>query len=333
MRAILCDHYGPPEELVLGDLASPVAGPGQVAIAVKACGINFPDVLMLEGKYQSRPDFPFSPGGELAGVVTGVGDGVTGLSVGDAVIARVGNGGLREETLATLDRCVPMPKGMDFAAAASLSLTYGTARHALTDRGELKAGETLLVLGAAGGVGLACIDLGKMAGARVIAGASSQEKVDLALSRGADAGFVYPSGVMDRGQQRELSDTLKTLTEGKGCDVVVDPVGGDYAEPVVRAMAWRGRYLVIGFATGAIPNLPLNLALLKGCDIRGVNYGDLSNREPALYREQLAEVLAWAAEGKIKPYISATFPLERAGEAIRMLADRKAQGKVVVTVG
>lgn len=249
MKAILCEQFGPPEALVLADVPEPEPGRGQVAIDVRACGLNFPDVLMLEGKYQSRPDFPFSPGGELAGVVRSVGPQVSGFAPGDRVIARVGHGGLREQALAQAGRCVRMPDALDFPPAAGLLLTYGTAYHALADRAALTAGETLVVLGAAGGVGLAAVELGKLMGARVIAGASTKEKVDLALSRGAEAGFVYPEGPLSREQQRALSEMIKQLTGG-GADVMCDPVGGDYAEPALRAMAWEGRYLVIGFAAG-----------------------------------------------------------------------------------
>ncbi|OJX28007.1 MAG: NADPH:quinone oxidoreductase [Burkholderiales bacterium 68-12] len=331
MKAILCEQFGPPEALVLADVPEPEPGRGQVAIDVRACGLNFPDVLMLEGKYQSRPDFPFSPGGELAGVVRSVGPQVSGFAPGDRVIARVGHGGLREQALAQAGRCVRMPDALDFPPAAGLLLTYGTAYHALADRAALTAGETLVVLGAAGGVGLAAVELGKLMGARVIAGASTKEKVDLALSRGAEAGFVYPEGPLSREQQRALSEMIKQLTGG-GADVMCDPVGGDYAEPALRAMAWEGRYLVIGFAAGAIPSLPLNLLLLKGCDIRGVFYGELAVRDPDRNRQLLADLLTWAAEGRIAPHVSEEFPLARAGEAICLLADRRALGKVIVTI-
>jgi NADPH2:quinone reductase len=332
MKAMLCTAYGPPETLVLSDVPSPKAGPGQLVVSVKACGVNFPDVLIIENKYQFKPPLPFAPGAEIAGVVKEIGEGVTRFKAGDRVIASVGNGGMQEEIVADPNRCIPMPDGMDFETGAGLILTYGTSHYALKDRAKLKAGETLVVLGAAGGVGLAAVELGKAMGAHVIAAASSQEKVDLAKKHGADDGFVYATGKLSRDQQKEFSDQIKNATGGKGADVLYDPVGGDYAEPAVRAMAWEGRYLVIGFVAG-IPSVPLNLTLLKSCDIQGVFWGAFTARDPKRNQEHLAEIMRWTVEGKIKPYISARFPLARAGEAIRMLADRKAQGKVIVTMG
>lgn len=331
MKAMLCSAYGPPETLILSDIPSPKAGPGQVVISVKACGVNFPDVLIIENKYQFKPPLPFAPGAEIAGVVKELGEGVTRFKVGDRVIASVGNGGMQEEVSADQNRCIPMPDEMDFEIGSGLVLTYGTSHYALKDRAKLKAGETLVVLGAAGGVGLAAVELGKAMGARVIAGASTQEKVDLAKKHGADDGFVYPSGKLSRDQQKEFSEQIKKATDGRGADVLYDPVGGDYAEPAVRAMNWEGRYLVIGFTAG-IPSVPLNLTLLKSCDIQGVFWGAFTARNPKRNQEHLAEIMRWTVEGKIKPYISARFPLARAGEAIRMLADRKAQGKVIVTM-
>ena len=331
MKAMLCSAYGPPETLILSDIPSPKAGPGQVVISVKACGVNFPDVLIIENKYQFKPPLPFAPGAEIAGVVKELGEGVTRFKVGDRVIASVGSGGMQEEVSADQNRCIAMPDEMDFETGSGLVLTYGTSHYALKDRAKLKAGETLVVLGAAGGVGLAAVELGKAMGARVIAGASTQEKVDLAKKHGADDGFVYPSGKLSRDQQKEFSEQIKKATGGKGADVLYDPIGGDYAEPAVRAMNWEGRYLVIGFTAG-IPSVPLNLTLLKSCDIQGVFWGAFTARNPKRNQEHLAEIMRWTVEGKIKPYISARFPLARAGEAIRMLADRKAQGKVIVTM-
>jgi len=331
MKAMLCKEYGPPETLVLSDVPSPKPGPGQIVVQVKSCGVNFPDVLIIENKYQFKPALPFAPGAEIAGVVKELGEGVTRVKVGDRVIASVGNGGMQEQVIADPNRCIPMPDGMAFETASALVLTYGTSHYALKDRAKLKAGEILVVLGAAGGVGLAAVELGKAMGARVVAGASSQEKVDLAKKHGADDGFVYPTGKLSRDQQKEFSEQIKQATGGKGADVLYDPVGGDYAEPAVRAMAWEGRYLVIGFTAG-IPSVPLNLTLLKSCDIQGVFWGAFTARNPERNKEHLAEIMRWTVEGKIKPYISARFPLARAGEAIRMLADRKAQGKVVVTM-
>ena len=331
MKAMLCREYGPPETLVLSEVPDPVPGPGQVIVQVKSCGVNFPDVLIIENKYQFKPALPFAPGAEIAGVVKSLGEGVTRVKVGDRVIASVGNGGMQEQVAVDQNRCIPMPDAMDFETGSALILTYGTSHYALKDRAKLKPGETLVVLGAAGGVGLAAVELGKAFGARVVAGASSQEKVDLAKRHGADDGFVYVSGKLSRDQQKEFSEQIKAATGGKGADVLYDPMGGDYAEPAVRAMNWEGRYLVIGFTAG-IPSVPLNLTLLKSCDIQGVFWGAFTARDPKRNQEHLAEIMRWTVEGKIKPFISARFPLARAGEAIRMLADRKAQGKIVVTM-
>ncbi|MGC8535605.1 MAG: NADPH:quinone oxidoreductase family protein [Rhizomicrobium sp.] len=332
MKSLLCKAFGPPENLVLEEVPDLVAGKGQVVIAVKACGVNFPDVLIIEDKYQFKPPLPFAPGAEIAGVVKAVGEGVERPRVGDRVIASCGWGGMAEQVLADAAKCIPMPDDMDFATGSALVLTYGTSHYALKDRAKLRPGENLVVLGAAGGVGLAAVELGKVMGATVIAGASNQEKVDLAIAHGADRGFVYPAGSLDRNQQKELSETIKQLTDGKGADVLYDPVGGDYAEPAVRAMAWEGRYLVIGFAAGAIPRIPLNLTLLKSCDIMGVFWGAFTARNPKRNQEHLAEISRWVREGKLHPHISARFELARGGQAIRMLADRKAKGKVVVTM-
>ncbi|HKD20947.1 MAG TPA: NADPH:quinone oxidoreductase family protein [Rhizomicrobium sp.] len=330
MKAALCTHYGPPEEMVVQDIPGPRAGKGQVVVTVKACGINFPDVLMIQDKYQFKPALPFSPGGEIAGVVKEAGEGVSNVKVGDKVIVSIGSGGLAEEALADASRCIPMPASLDFAVASSFFVTYGTSYHALHDRAHLKAGETLVVLGAAGGVGLSAVELGKAMGAKVVAAASSAEKVALAKAHGADEGFVYPAGRLSKDEQKALSDEIKRLTDGKGADVLYDPVGGDYAEPALRAMNWEGRYLVIGFAAGDIPRVPLNLALLKGCDIVGVFWGASVARNPKASMANLAQITAWIAEGKLKPHVSERIPLARAGEAIRLLMDRKAQGKVVV---
>ncbi len=331
MKAALCTHYGPPEEMVVQDLPNLSAGKGQIVVAVKACGVNFPDALMIQDKYQFKPKLPFSPGGEVAGIVRETGEGVSNVKPGDRVIASIGWGGFAEEAVADASRCVPMPDNLDFAVASSFVITYGTSYHALHDRAHLKPGERLVVLGAAGGVGLSAVELGKVIGAKVIAGASSAEKVALARAHGADDGFVYPAGTLSRDQQKKLSDEIKRLTDGNGADVLYDPVGGDYAEPALRAMNWEGRYLVIGFATGEIPRIPLNLTLLKGCDIVGVFWGASMKRDLESGVANLAQIAKWIAEGKLKPHISAKIPLPRAGEAIRLLMDRKAQGKIVVT--
>jgi NADPH2:quinone reductase len=330
MKAALCTHYGPPEEIVVQDVPSPTPRKGQVVVTIKACGVNFPDVLMIQDKYQFKPALPFSPGGEIAGIVKEAGEGVTAFKPGDRVIVSIGSGGFAEEAVADAARCVPMPANLDFDVASSFFVTYGTSYHALKDRAHIKPGETLVVLGAAGGVGLSAVELGHAMGARVIAAASSQEKVDLAKKHGADDGFVYPTGALSRDQQKALSEDIKRLTGGNGADVLYDPVGGDYAEPALRAMNWQGRYLVIGFAAGDIPRVPLNLTLLKGCDIVGVFWGASMARDPKTGLANLTEITKWIAEGKLKPYVSERIPLARAGEAIRLLMDRKAQGKVVV---
>jgi NADPH2:quinone reductase len=332
MKAALCTHYGPPEEMVVQDVPSPSPRKGQVVISVKACGVNFPDVLMIQDKYQFKPALPFSPGGEIAGIVKEAGEGVTAFKPGDKVIVSIGSGGFAEEAVADAARCVPMPASLDFAVASSFFVTYGTSFHALKDRAHIKPGESLVVLGAAGGVGLSAVELGHAMGARVIAAASSQEKVDLAKKHGADDGFVYPTGALSREQQKALSEDIKRLTGGNGADVLYDPVGGDYAEPALRAMNWEGRYLVIGFAAGDIPRVPLNLTLLKGCDIVGVFWGASMARDPKTGLANLTEITKWIAEGKLKPHVSERIPLARAGEAIRLLMDRKAQGKVVVVM-
>jgi len=330
MKAALCTHYGPPEEMVVQDVPSPSPRKGQVVISVKACGVNFPDVLMIQDKYQFKPALPFSPGGEIAGIVKEAAEGVTAFKPGDRVIVSIGSGGFAEEAVADAARCVPMPANLDFDVASSFFVTYGTSYHALKDRAHIKPGESLVVLGAAGGVGLSAVELGHAMGARVIAAASSQEKVDLAKKHGADDGFVYPTGALSRDQQKALSEDIKRLTGGNGADVLYDPVGGDYAEPALRAMNWEGRYLVIGFAAGEIPRVPLNLTLLKGCDIVGVFWGASMARDPKTGLANLTEITKWIAEGKLKPHVSERIPLARAGEAIRLLMDRKAQGKVVV---
>jgi NADPH2:quinone reductase len=332
MKAMLCTHYGMPEEMELGELPSPKPGKNQVVVSVKACGVNFPDVLMIQDKYQFRPALPFPPGGEVAGTVKELGEGVSNVKVGDRVAVSVGNGGMAEEVVADARRLVPMPANVDFDVASSFIVTYGTSYHALKDRADLKPGEYLVVLGAAGGVGLSAVELGVAMGARVIAGASTQEKVDLAKKHGAVGGFVYPSVPLSRDQQKQLSEDIKQLTGGQGADVLYDPVGDDYAEPCLRAMNWNGRYLVIGFAAGQIPKVPLNLALLKGCQIVGVFWGAATARDPKRAQDSLVEIMDMIAKGKLHPHVSAKFPLAKANESIRMLMDRKALGKVVVTM-
>ncbi len=332
LKAMLCREYGPPENMTLEEAPAPKAGPGQVVISVKACGVNFPDALMLQNKYQAKLSLPFIPGGEVAGIIKETGEGVTAVKAGDRVAASIASGGFAEEALAEARRCVPIPAGLDYDVASSFIVTYGTSYHALKDRAHLKPGETLVVLGAAGGVGLAAVELGAAMGARVIAGASTQEKVDFTKTHGAADGFVYPTVPLSKDQQKAMSDEIKRLTGGAGADVLYDPVGDDYAEPALRAMNWQGRYLVIGFAAGAIPRIPLNLTLLKGSDILGVFWGASTMHNPKGAFADINTLAAWIAEGKLKPHISARFPLARAGEAIRMLMDRKALGKTVVTM-
>jgi NADPH2:quinone reductase len=331
MRAVLCKEYGPPESLVVEDLPSPKPGKGQVVLSVKACGVNFPDVLIIQNKYQFKPPLPFSPGGEVAGVVKELGEGVTTLKVGDRVIGSTGWGGYAEEVVIDAPRCIPIPDAMDFVTASAFVMTYGTSHHALKDRAAIKPGETLLVMGAAGGVGLAAVELGKAMGATVIAAASSHEKVDVCLEHGADKGLVYPSGALTRDDQKKFGEQLKALFGDKGVDVIYDPVGDAYAEPALRTIAWEGRYLVVGFAAGEIPKIPLNLALLKGCQIVGVFWGAFVARNPKQNQANLAELMALFASGKIKPHVSATYPLERAAEALNAMANREVKGKVVLT--
>ena len=332
MKALLSKAVGGPDTLVLEDVPSPEAKPGFAVVSVKAVGVNFPDVLIIEDKYQFKPARPFSPGGEISGVVKSVGEGVTHIKVGDRVLGNTGWGGMAEELALEAARLVKIPDAMPFDDAAAFIMTYGTSYHALKDRADLQPGQTLLVLGAAGGVGLAAVELGKQMGARVIAAASSQEKVDLCLAHGADAGVVYGRGPFDRDGQKQLSEQFKTACGAAGADVIYDGIGGDYAEPALRSIAWEGKYLVVGFAAGDIPKIPLNLALLKGCDIVGVFWGAWVGKNPARHQKSVAELLAMYAAGKIKPHVSGRFPLAKAADAIRHLASRQAMGKVVVTI-
>jgi len=324
MKAVLCKQFGPPDSLVIEDLPSPKAGAGEAVISVKAASLNFPDVLIIQNKYQFKPPLPFSPGSELAGVVKEVGEGVKGFRPGDKVIAFTTYGAFAEEVRTEASRLVPLPAKMDFVSGAAFLLTYATTDHALRDRGALAAGETLLVLGAAGGVGLAAIEIGKVLGARVIACASSEDKLAVCRSHGADATINYSS--------EDLRERIKALTDGKGVDVVYDPVGGPYAEPAFRSLAWRGRHLVVGFAAGEIPRLPLNLALLKGASLVGVFWGDFARRQPKEFAQSIRQLGQWYAEGKLKPHVSQTLPLEKAVEALKLMAARQVTGKLVLTV-
>jgi NADPH2:quinone reductase len=324
MRAVLCKQHGPPESLVVEDVPSPTPGPGAVVVSVKAAGVNFPDVLVIENKYQFKPPRPFSPGCELAGVVKEVGEGVARVKPGDAVMAYTTYGAFAEEATVDAARLQPIPEGMDFASASAFSVAYGTVDHALHDRGGLRTGETLLVLGAAGGIGVAAIEVGKALGARVIACASSEDKLVVCREHGADETINYAAG--------DLREQVKLLTGDNGVDVVCDPVGGPYSEPALRSLAWRGRLLVIGFAAGEIPKIPLNLPLLKGCSIVGVFWGEFVRREPDRFAASVSRLATWYREGKLRPHISETFPLERTADALRLMADRQVKGKVVITV-
>jgi NADPH2:quinone reductase len=325
MKAVLCKQYGPPESLTFEELPSPRPGPGEVVVSVKAASVNFPDVLIIQNKYQFKPPLPFSPGSELAGVVKEVGTGVANVKPGDRVIAFTTYGAFAEEVKTEAARLLPLPEGMDFASGADFLLTYGTSDHALRDRGGLKAGETVLVLGAAGGVGLAAIEIASALGARVIACASSDEKLAVCREHGADTVINYAA--------EDLRERIKALTEGRGVDVVYDPVGGPYTEAAFRSLAWRGRLLVVGFAAGDIPKLPLNLALLKGAAVVGVFWGDFTRREPHAFADSLRQLGQWFREGKLRPHVSRTFPLHQAAEALKLMAARQVKGKVVLTTG
>jgi NADPH:quinone reductase len=323
MKAVLCKSWGAPESLVVEDVPALKAGPGQVVVGVKACGVNFPDTLIIQGKYQFKPEMPFSPGGEVAGEIKSLGEGVSGVKVGDRVIAFTGWGGFAEEVVTTPDKLLPMPAGMDFAIASSFVMTYGTSHHALKQRAELKAGETLLVLGAAGGVGLAAVEIGKVMGAKVIAAASTAEKLAVCKAHGADELINYTT--------EDLRGRLKDLIGDKGVDVVYDPIGGQYSEPALRSTGWKGRFLVVGFASGEIPKIPLNLTLLKGNSIVGVFWGDFTRREKKLNMESLQELGAWFAAGKLKPLVSKQYKLHEAAQALNDLMQRKVTGKVILT--
>ena len=331
MRALLSKAPGGPETLELSTLADPVAGKGQVIIAVKACSINYPDVLIIEDKYQFKPERPFAPGGEIAGVIESVGEGVSGWAAGDRVIAMIGNGGLSEKIAVDAARLYPLPEERSFAEGAALILTYGTTIHALLDRGHLKQGQTLLVLGAAGGVGLAAVELGKAFGARVVAAVSSEEKAAAAKEAGADATLIYPRAPFDKAQSKALADQFKAAVGPNGADVIYDPVGGDYAEPALRAIGWEGRYLVVGFPAG-IPRLPLNLTLLKSCDVCGVFWGAFAARDPQANQAHIERLFRLWKEGAIAPRVTETFAFADGGKAVAKMAARGAIGKLVVEI-
>lgn len=322
MKAVVCKAWGLPETLVVEDLPERTAATGEVLIDVMAAGVNFPDVLVIQNKYQFKPELPFTPGNELAGVVRAVGAGVSHLKVGDRVFAYVAHGAFAQQASVPANTVMKMSDELDFDTAAALTLTYGTSHHAVVDRAQLKAGETMLVLGAAGGVGLAAIEIGKAIGAKVIAAASTDEKLAICRQHGADECINYSTD--------DLREGIKRLTGGKGPDVVYDPVGGSYTEPAFRSIAWRGRYLVIGFANGEIPKLPLNLPLLKGASVVGVFWGDFARREPAHHVAAMEELMQWHREGRIRPHISATYALADTPNALNDMASRKVTGKIVI---
>jgi NADPH:quinone reductase len=331
MKALLSTATGGPETLILGELPEPVAGVGQVVVAVKACAINFPDTLMIEDRYQVRPPRPFAPGGEIAGVIESLGEGVTGFAIGDRVLAGCGHGGLVERIALSTHNLYKMPEAMSFEEGASLLMTYGTSIHALKDRGRMQAGDNVLVLGGAGGIGISAIELAKAYGGRVVAGVSSEAKAAVARQAGADEVVVYPYQPFDKDQSKAVAEMFKAAAGPNGYNIIYDTVGGDYSEPAVRSIAWEGRFLVVGFPAG-IAKLPLNLTLLKSCDVCGVFWGAYAAREPEKNRANIAELFALYSAGKIKPLVSETFPLERGGDAIAKLGNRQAVGKLVVTI-
>lgn len=324
MKAIVCTKYGPPSDLEYLDIPDPIVGPGQILIQVKACSVNFPDTLIIQGKYQFKPAPPFSPGSDIAGIVEAVGEGVRGFKAGDEIIALTTYGGFAEKAVVDAKICIPKPPGMDMKLAASFLLAYGTSIHALKDRGRLKEGDTLLVLGASGGVGLTAVELGKLMGARVIAAASTTEKLELCKQYGADELINY--------NEENLKERVKELTDKKGANVIYDPVGDKYSEPALRSIAWKGRYLVVGFAGGEIPKIPLNLALLKGCQINGVFWGAFAQKEAGKNMQNIMQLIQWFNEGKLKPHIHKVYPLEEAPAALEELLSRKAKGKIIISV-
>lgn len=328
MKALLCKTLGLPDALVYEETADPQPGPGQVIVDMKAAGVNFPDALIIQGKYQFKPALPFAPGAELAGVVSQFGEGVKNVKVGDRVIAMCTHGAFAEKVLVQAKQIIPMPPSISFETAASFTLAYGTSYHALKGRARLKEGETLLVMGAAGGVGLAAIQIAKALGAKVIAAASTDEKLAICKENGADELINYGNDY----NTENLRQRVKELTGGKGPDVIFDPVGGKFAEAAFRSIAWNGRYLVIGFADGEIPSIPLNLPLLKGASIVGVFWGEFVNRQLFDFIKDLGEMFALIDQGKLKPLVSKTYPLSRGGQALQDLLDRKVMGKVVIAV-
>jgi NADPH2:quinone reductase len=322
MKALLCTRYGTPDDLVLADIADPKPGPGEAVVRIAAAALNFFDTLIIAGKYQARPPMPFSPAAEFAGHVESLGTGVSDFKVGDRVLAYSGYGAARQRIALAADKLIKVPDDVDFDRAAGVSVTYGTTLHALKDRAKLRGGETLAVLGASGGVGVAAVELGKVMGARVIACASSAEKLAFARKHGADDGIDYTKD--------DLKERLRRATDGRGADVIYDPVGGAYSEAALRSIAWLGRFLVIGFAAGEIPKLPLNLVLLKSCDVLGVFWGSWIERDPDGHRANTEQLLAWVAQGKLSSHVHAVYPLDQATAALKAIATRKVMGKVIL---
>jgi len=322
MKAIVCERFGPPSNLKLKEVDELKPKEKEVLIVVKACGVNFPDTLIIQGLYQFKPELPFIPGSDIAGTVKEIGKGISHVKPGDEVFGFVINGGFAEEVIVPSNTCFIKPPQMDFPVAASFMMAYGTSYHALKDRADLKEGETLLVLGASGGVGLAAVELGKLMGARVIAAASSHDKLSLCKRYGADEIINY--------SEENLKERIKELTGGKGVDVVYDPVGGDYSEAAIRGMAWEGRYLVVGFAAGEIPKIPLNLVLLKGCAIVGVFWGSFAMKTPQKNMQNTMQLMQWYGEGKLKPHIHGIYSLAEAPKALEEMMNRKVKGKVVI---
>jgi NADPH2:quinone reductase len=322
MKALLCTRYGTPDDLELANIADPKPGPGEAVVRIAAAALNFFDTLIIAGKYQTRPPMPFSPAAEFAGHVESLGTGVSDFKVGDRVLAYSGYGAARQRIALAADKLVKVPDDVDFDRAAGVSVTYGTTLHALKDRAKLRVGETLAVLGASGGVGVAAVELGKVMGARVIACASSAEKLAFARKHGADDGIDYTKD--------DLKERLRRATDGHGPDVIYDPVGGAYSEAALRSIAWLGRFLVIGFAAGEIPKLPLNLVLLKSCDVLGVFWGSWIERDPDGHHANIEQLLAWVAQGKLSSHVHAVYPLDQATAALKAIATRKVMGKVIL---
>jgi NADPH2:quinone reductase len=330
MRAVLCRKLGDPADLSVEDLPDPVPVAGEVIVGIHTCGVNFPDLLVVQGKYQAKPSLPFSPGGEFAGVVQQVGTDVVGISPGDRVCGNVGTGAFREKLAVPAAELTKVPDGVDMTVAGSILITYGTSLYALRERGQLRPGQSLLVLGAGGGVGLAAVEIGVSMGARVVAAASSDEKLAAAKHAGARELLKYPTDLSTPTQQKEFGAQLKGLATDGGFDVIYDPVGGGYAEPALRSIGWQGRYLVVGFASGPIPSIPLNLALLKGCQIVGVIWGGAWKHDTGLKQSVHSELMRLLAAGKIRPHVTSVLPLEQAADALRLLAERRIVGKTAL---